>query len=313
MKTVEELKQYFDTTLQPDLIDVENSRRAIVTKVFSIGILMAIILVALCYFIIVTELHTGFIILFCILIPTLTAIFIRDTMANRDFYTRFKMRVIDKIVKFIDPSFRYNSSRYIETHEFLESKLFSQLPKRYKGDDFAEGKIDNNILLHFSELNVEYKTAQPNQKVKYHTLFKGLFFIAQPDNSINNKLVQAETIIIPLSENSGLNTQGNKITIDNPDFNKVFQVYGTNEAETKAIIDADLQKLLLEYKATTASNIYCSFIRGKVYIGITHIKDLFEPKIFQTLINFDIIKEYYDDLIKAITIVQKINKQAYTA
>lgn len=316
MKTVEELRKFFNTELQADLHEIEGKRKKVVNKVYILIAGMTFVFCLGSYIVLnsIKELAEalGFIALFAVVIPALTYMFYKDATSNKDFYNQFKTKVIERIVKFIDPSFIYISHKCIESRDFIDSKIFSETPKRYKGDDYVVGKISPHTRIQFSELHTESKMQVDvkGEKVnKWNNVFKGLFFVADYGPGF-----KAETVILPRTHNVS-NTKtangpnGNPYNTGNQEFDNIFRVLSTNPQETEKILDIRLIESLIDFHRGSKTDIYCSFVHNRISVAVSHIKDLFEPEIFHTLLDFKIIEEYYDDLYKAISIMEKINPE----
>ena len=95
--------------------------------------------------------------------------------------------------------------------------------------------------------------------------------------------------------------------MDDPEFEKQFVVYGSDQVEARYILSTSLMRRILDYKNKTKKSIYISFIDDKLFFAISYFKNLFEPKLFMTLLNFNLIKEYYEDLELTISIVEELN------
>ena len=50
-----------------------------------------------------------------------------------------------------------------------------------------------------------------------------------------------------------------------------------------------------------------SFVGSKVFVAVSFTRNLFEPKLFRTLLDFGLIQEYFEDLQLAIGIVEDLN------
>jgi len=66
-------------------------------------------------------------------------------------------------------------------------------------------------------------------------------------------------------------------------------------------------KRITDFRKKTEKQIYLSFVSNKIFVAIPYHEDLFEPKIFKTLLDFSIIQEYYQDLMLAIEIVEELD------
>ena len=97
------------------------------------------------------------------------------------------------------------------------------------------------------------------------------------------------------------------IQLEDPEFEKEFVVYGKDQIEARYILSLSLMQRILDFKRKTGQKIFLSFIDSKVFIGVWSDHVLFEPKILSTLLDFDLIREYFDDLQLAIGIVDDLN------
>jgi len=122
--------------------------------------------------------------------------------SDKTFYSDFKKQVIERIVKFINPNLTYQPQNFISSHSFQHSRIFLTDIDRYGGDDLIQGKIDKTEIM-FSEIKAEYKTTTTDNKGKtqesWHTIFKGMFFIAD-----FNKHFNTSTVVLPNRLGKGL-------------------------------------------------------------------------------------------------------------
>jgi hypothetical protein len=93
----------------------------------------------------------------------------------------FKWRVLTRLVKFVSPELEYHPQRFISEAEFRQSLLYQRDPDRYQGEDLIEGRVGQTAL-RLSEVHAEYKTehydSKGHRRTTWHTLFRGLFIIA---------------------------------------------------------------------------------------------------------------------------------------
>ena len=92
-----------------------------------------------------------------------------------------------------------------------------------------------------------------------------------------------------------------------PEFEKEFAVYGDDPIATRYILSSSLMKRMTEFKKKVKCKMYFSFVDSTMYMAINYKRDLFEPRIFRTLVDFEPIKEYYDDLSMAVSVVDDLN------
>ncbi len=307
MKSIEELKSYYDKELMKDLLVLEENRKKIAKKLLTVNIICGLsIIISFALFFIFPLIALIMLILLIILWIFLG---IRIT---KGYTSDFKNKIIYNIIKFIDPNLEYYPQGMIPQESYMSSKIFLSRVDRYTGDDYVKGKIGDTFIS-FSEIHSEYKTQSKND-TDWHTIFKGLFFIAD-----FNKKFKSQTIVLPdVAEKmfgsiigkmfQDLNkARGDLVKMDDPEFEKLFVVYSNDQIDARYILSPSLMKRITDFKKNSKKNIYLSFINNQIFVAISYYKNLFEPKIFKTLIDFDLIKEYYEDMSLAIGIVEELN------
>jgi len=302
MKTLEELKGYYRTILLPELRVLEEERKKSLNKI----ILSAIVIVPLAAFLTYIFKHHFPVILGVMGIIGANWFFTREYVSN------FKAGIIEKIVTCVDENLKYFKNSHIPKDVFTKSKIFKHGVDRYRGDDYVRGKLGQTEVK-FSEIHAQYVTRDNKGNRHYHTIFKGLFFVAD-----FNKEFKGTTIVLPdVAEKmlGGLGTmfqswnkgRGQLIKLEDPEFEKMFVVYGEDQIEARYILSTSLMKRITDFKKKTKRQIHLSFIRSHVFVAISYRRDLFEPRIFRTLLSFDPIEQYFEDLQAAVGIVEDLN------
>ncbi len=194
---------------------------------------------------------------------------------------------------------------------FLNARYSNISPDRYVGDDFVSGKVGATSIA-FSEIHAEYKTGHGKNQ-EWHTIFDGLFFVGD-----FNKHFTGRTVVLPDTAERIFGHIGtlfqswnakrdDLIKLEDPEFEKLFAVYGTDQIQSRYILSTSLMKRITDFKNKTKRNIYLSFVDNKIFIAISCNKDLFEPNVFRTLKDFSSIQEYFNDLQLAIGISEDLN------
>ncbi|MHC4989207.1 MAG: DUF3137 domain-containing protein, partial [Planctomycetota bacterium] len=221
---------------------------------------------------------------------------------GKGYKREFKQRIIPKIVQFAEPGLSYHPTGKIDKYTFKGSKLFTQGIDRYRGEDLVRGQVDKTDIV-FSEVHAEYKTTTRNSKghtqTHWHTIFKGLFFIAD-----FNKHFQGQTLVLPDSAEKLFGSFGKMlqswnigrpdlIKLEDPEFEREFVVYGSDQIEARYILSTSLMRRILDFKNKTGTKIYLSFTGSKVYVAVPMTKNMFEPKYFASVSDFAPILDYY--------------------
>jgi hypothetical protein len=315
MKSLDELQSFYDTHLLGDLRALEGQRKGVVKKITTIGIVVVAILVIVLFFMGQAVAQNPMFLLFPLVIGGIIIVGAIKYL-SRSYVSDFKQSVIKAIIHFLDDGLTYRAQSCIPESTYMSSEIFTRNPDRYKGDDFVEGRIGETKIA-FSELHSEYKTESRDSKGRrrthWHTIFKGLFF--QGDF---NKHFFGTTVVLPdkaekLFGRFGQTLQkwnvgrDDLIKLEDPEFEKEFVVYGDDQVEARYILSTSLMSRIVDFKRKTGRSIHLSFVRSAVFVAISYTKDLFEPRLFKTLLDFTPIREYFTDLQVAIGIVEDLN------
>jgi hypothetical protein len=313
MKTLDELKRFYETDLRAELQQLEAKRKQVMQN--SLIIFAVIVGLGLVLGIAVLS-ATGqpVVLLFGIILCAVIGGIIFSFL-GRDYKAEFKQKIIGGLVRFIEPGLSYQPQNSVSQDLFKQSGLFNHRIDRYKGEDCVFGKVDKTEIL-FSELHAEYKTTSgtgKNRHTEWHTIFKGLFFIAD-----FNKHFQGRTVVLPdtaqkLFGNFGQTLQSmapgrdQLIKLEDPEFENHFVVYSTDQIEARYILSPSLMQRISEFKQKTGTQIHLSFMGSKVFVAVSLAKNMFEPAYFSSSADFKCIQDYFQDLTLAIGIVDDLN------
>ena len=200
---------------------------------------------------------------------------------------KYKKLVVPSLLKDIDPGLAYNPTGCIPKEDFRRSKIFSNTPSVYVGEDLVFGTY-KGIPVRFSELKVQEKHGT-GKNTTYHTFFKGIFLIAD-----FNKDFKYSHWVLPDSAEAAfgqvfgnflqkinLPGRGHMTRMEDPAFEKKFVVYTENDVEARYILSPKLMHTMLnlsERFRKGASRIGFAFMNSNVYIAIPieSGRDLFE-------------------------------------
>ena len=310
MKSLQEFENFYNTDLRPVLEEFETRRLRIRNTFLGIsGGLVALLLLLLA---VVPDVQV------MVILAVVGALIAGGAwwFLTRGFVTEFKHAVVRGVVTFCDPSLRYEPESHIGQGEFMSSLIFKHGIDRYRGEDYVAGKVGDTAVA-FSELHAEYKTtttdSKGNRRTQWHTIFKGLFFKAD-----FSKHFSGTTVVLPDTAERLFGMLGKKlqemnlnrkdlVKLEDPEFEKLFVVYGSDQVESRYILSTSLMRRITEFKKKTNRPLYLSFVASNVYMAITTGKDMFEPRIFRTLLDFEMCREYLEDLQLALGIVDELN------
>lgn len=317
MKSTEELKHLYDTQLKDDLAAMEKDRKVIkrlVILIFIIGFVF--------YISFKSVNRDGFAIAVAVIGILLVLVGgVYTAIKYYKYRKNFKEKVVTKVVNLINPDYNYNSDRHIELNDFNNSKLFTTKADRCTGDDFISGKIEDTDFK-FSELSAKYKTTTTEDgktKTEWHSIFRGLFFHAD-----FNKSIQGTTYVLPDTAEKLLGKFGQKfqksfnrgdlVKLENPEFEKLFVVYSSSQVEARYILTPVMMEAMVNIFKKYKRKLYFSFIGERVYCGVKFNKGLFEPRIRKSGVSFADVEEMYHlfGLIETIIHEMNLNTRIWT-
>jgi hypothetical protein len=314
MKSMADFRSFFDGELRADLVRLDGRRKRIVKTFFSVAAVVVVIALLVAAF--VPQLHVNPALLFIPVVAALLICLLVFWLLTRDFVALFKREVIGKVVRFCGESLRYSPKRHITEGQFVGSRIFKHGIDRFKGEDQVSGTVGETAV-EFSEIHAEYKTRTTNSKgqsrTQWHTIFKGLFFIAD-----FNKHFKGTTVVLPDTAERLFGFLGKKlqsfgfgrgelISLEDPEFERLFVVYGDDQVEARYILSPGLMARITDFKKKRGRQIYLSFAHSCVHVAVTTGKNMFEPRIFRTLVDYNMAREYLEDLQLALGIVDELN------
>jgi len=313
------LELFYQSDLLPDLETLE-AQRLTVKKKFIQAVFIAVGLDLIFLFVAGKfGLHLFFLLMFLAFTAVFT-LFPWYTKYFRSYKKGFKDTIIPKIVAFIDQRLSYDKAGMVEKEEFMTSHLFNDKPGVYNGDDLVAGNLGQTAI-RFSEIHAKRvdiirqnsSSASQKTKKKYTPIFNGLFFVAD-----FNKSFKGTTIVLPDTAQKlfgelgqalqSMNVKnGQLIKLEDPEFEKLFVVYGQDQTEARYILSTSLMRRIVKFHNRNQKKMRISFSASKFYMAIPFEKELFEPKLMESLLNIAHVQEYYDDMKLVIDIVEELN------
>lgn len=232
-----------------------------------------------------------------------------------DYEYLFKTEVIEPLIKFINKDFIYKPESHISHQEFLKSGFFVNDAYQYDGNDQLIGKY-NDVLFQFCDLYVTKTPAIKTKNQSDYTVFCGNFFMAK-----FNKPFQSETYILPnysLKENvlgddfdtgSFLTDTwnfGDKVLLEDIDFNKMAKVYAHDQIEARYILTTSMMERIKKVQQKTKGKLFISFRNDLVFIANNNGFDYFEPDFYKSINSKEAILGYYNEIVDLLGIIDEL-------
>jgi len=313
VKTIDDFRKFYEGELLPHLRRLE-TRRQHICRNLAIGFgVVAVLGVGVGSLLLRARSMTPIVIVIVVAAGLMALLW---WLLTRDFVREFKNTVIHRVVAYCDPSLVYSPDGYVSQGEFVHSSLFKHSIDRYRGEDLVQGTIGQTSVK-FSEVHAEYKTttrdSKGNTRTQWHTIFKGVLFIGD-----FNKHFKGRTVVLPDTAQKFFGRFGQTlqkmnlsradlVKLEDPEFERRFVVYGTDQVESRYILSTSLMRRILDFGNAIDLPLFVSFVSSSVYVAIGMRKDMFEPRIFRTLLDFDLVREYLEDIQLAVGIVEELN------
>lgn len=324
MKTLEDLGNYYVNTLLPDLQDLEAERKGLQGSLKALVATLGAAAVGgtwwLCSFWRGprdTSSLVGILFLFWGGLAAAAVFFFR--VLTTGYAADFKGRIISKLVAFIDPSLDYNAGGCIDTGVLVGSGLFKHWPSSCEGQDYIAGTI-GDTRLQFADVDACYETVDQKGNKHHPRLFKGLFIAAD-----FNKKLHGMTFVFPdeakglLGDVLGRAVQsleskdyvgggyGELVTLEDPDFNRKFVVYSSDQIEARYVLTPTLMAHLVKYVEMSGETPWLSFVGNRVCVAVPKSDDPFAPRVFGPLVEFGQIVKYYGRIKAVVRIVDDLH------
>ena len=288
--------------LAPTLQVLENKRKELLRKGRSEGLIYAaIFLVVGVIALLILKLEGIF---GPIVIVVISVIIFITCINNKSkiFSFFYKEEVVDEIIHAFCPNAAYSPNGGVGEDLFRNSGLFTS-PDRYYAEDLIEGYLDKTSFI-CSEVHAEERRARYTKNgVRYYwvDIFKGFLFIAD-----FHKEFQGETTVLRDSFFK-IKMGASRVKMENPDFEKVFDVFSTNQIEARYLITPSMMERMLKLDSNFKKGVTISFRNSTILVAIPDSKNRFEADVWSSLNDMSILKSDFEVLQSLLEIVDELN------
>lgn len=220
----------------------------------------------------------------------------------------FKARVIGVLVADQYQDAVYRAVGGIGQAEFEASRLYQQGIDRYSTEDLIEARLGETPF-RMAEIHAEYKTTSTDGKghttTHWHTIFKGRFLVA-----LFSKRFHGRTLVLSeawrLFGMSGLE----KVALEDPDFEKLFAVYASDQVEARYILSPSLMERLVACRRRMDAQVQAAFVDDHVILALPDAQNRFEPPSAWSsgpLLSEADIQAYAADIALAAELIDELN------
>ena len=292
MKSVEEYREFLKTELSDtvEAVDENQKKSRMLTRTFGIAA-VAVVVGFMAYifynvftagesfsvnnvFIIMGVLMVGYFIVYFLFLKPKIAKAYPGMNANEMVHSpqyEFKTKILPRIIQYINPGAQYLMHGHISLSEIMSSGMFNDGRYKVTGNDMIIGRY-RGVPYQFCDLTVEVekRVTRENDSVDY--AFCGQYFTAK-----FNKSFSSPVYIIPrtglkgfFTDNSAsvhISGSGEKIQLEDPDFMKMFNVYGTDQIESRYIMTPAMMERIKQLAIRTKGQYYISFNENRITVA----------------------------------------------
>jgi len=236
--------------------------------------------------------------------------------AKTELHDKFDMGISPRIIAEFLSEPAFNIGGYIDSKEYFRSDIFRTGVDRYSGNNYVGG-VFGDTSLNFSKLHTEYKTETRTKnggtKTTWHTIFRGIFLIAD-----SNKRFEGKVFIFPdsaermfggigrwMQEKFGTNGRGELVYLEDPNFEKRYVVYASDPIQARYLLTPTMQQCFVELADTFGKKaVHASFVNGSLHVALSGSFDLFSLKMNKPLHERDTVAYYVQNLVRIISVVE---------
>lgn len=276
-------------------------RRSAIFTVIATVILFFILLFA----IIGKTKNNGFnFVAFQVAISLVTAIIIMIiVMASNitKYKASFKEKVIAPFIKNIDENLNYYPNRGIESTIYRQGEF--EHYDIYSSEDAIVGILDGKYAVRIAEVHTENESKDSDGNRTTYTIFHGLFGNIECGKSINTTLkIRSDKGFL-----GNLFKGKQRVEMDSVEFEKHFDVYGDNKIVAMQILTSDVMAMMIDFRRESKIKYELTIKNNQMYIRF-HTGDVFEPQVFKSALDYDMLKKYYDIIDFVFKVSRAINK-----
>lgn len=216
--------------------------------------------------------------------------------------TDYKSIISTMISKICNESV-YVPDEGVSRQRFMSSGLFDTYPDHYRAEDFIAGKIDKTAFI-CSEVTAKekyYTYSKRGREEKFREIFQGFLFIADFQKNFKGHTIVSYNFPLRLWSSS------NRVKLEDPEFERHFDVYSSNQVEARYLLSPDMMERLVALRQKFPGGITVSFSYSVITIAIPDYTNHFEPNIFTSMLSYNSLKKEFDTLLSIFQIVDELN------
>lgn len=316
VKTLQEIKQFYEADLRSDLEQLEAEQRK---KLRTARLLQALFLgftvIGFIFLYRLTEYLSGSLIA-SLFIYISIFLWINSLLA-KNLTPLYWNGIIQQTFHFVDKNLTYAPNEGIPEKVFKDSLIYLNKISNYKATHLLSGSIDGTMV---TSSYIDSK--EPSSRIPHTQLFMGNFFAGKLKKTLSGR-----TVLVPTNDPQ-VNTLGTItrmimrpvekeiqswprkrdpiIKIHNPDFERLFIIYGNDPDHTKHLLQRTLMQKIVNYQTKTKKHLLVSCVDSHLFLACQFQFSSFDFGVNKSIIEFEAIQDYFEDLTFFMSIIADI-------
>ena len=215
----------------------------------------------------------------------------------------YKKEVIAQVLQSFCENATFTPEQGIHESEFRNCGLFTS-PDRYHTEDLIEGRKGKTAFC-CAEVHAEERKTRVDSKGRtshyWVDIFKGFLFIADFQKDFQGHTTVRRNSLFKLSFG------GSRVKLENPDFEKTFDVYSTDQVEARYLLSPSMMERLLKLEKELNKDITISFRNSNILIAIPESKNHFEASVWKSISDLSQLKDDFSTIHTLVSIIEDLN------
>lgn len=222
---------------------------------------------------------------------------------SQELSSYYKQKVIAQVLQSFCDNAIFTPEEGIKEGIFRSCGLFTS-PDRYHTEDLIQGRVGKTDFS-CAEVHAEERKTRVNSKGQtshyWVDIFKGFLFIADFQKDFQGHTTVLRNSLFKLS------FSGSRVKLVNPDFEKTFDVYSTDQIEARYLLSPSMMERLLALDREFNKNITISFKDSNILIAIPESRNHFEASIWKSIDDLSQLKNDFSMIHALVSIIEDLN------
>jgi hypothetical protein len=309
MKTLQEIKHFYESGLREELERMEKMRKIIWLVFIFINIVLLYVAVMLFFSVnrIVEDIFGSFLAASVVYIFSVAAI---HNILSRGYKAQFYNKIFSKVIRFMDGSLTYSRNDHIPEALYNKSRIFKRKQRFYKGKGYVSGKIDKTDLI-----SSYIKTKRNSIKTEI-IIFEGFFYVGNLEKIVPSRTalifkkdIEEDYIVGPLGKilPALMKIREPAIRTNSPELDEIFVTRSNDAAKAMSLLQNSLIQQIIDYQKKSDKCFFLSFIGTQVFFAVRYYTPVFEHGLSQSILDFEPNKDYFEDMVFFMDVIKNIN------